>query len=75
MTPATATITEPTTAPATDPTTDDERTIDALLRGAVERDHPRLCFVRLPSSSPANASWSRERKLAAWRAVSAALRT
>ena len=45
------------------------------LRGAVERDHPRLCFVRLPSSSPANASWSRERKLAAWRAVSAALRT
>ena len=45
------------------------------LRGAVERDHPRLCFVRLPSSSPANASWSRERKLVAWRAVSAALRT
>jgi hypothetical protein len=35
------------------------------LRGAIERDHPRLCFVRLPSSSPANASWSRERKLAA----------
>ena len=45
------------------------------LDAAIERDHPRLCFVRLPSSSPANASWSRERKLAAWRAVSAALRT
>jgi TDG/mug DNA glycosylase family protein len=45
------------------------------LGNAVTRDHPRLCFARLPSSSPANASWSRERKLAAWRAVSAALRT
>jgi len=39
------------------------------LRSAVARDHPRLCFARLPSSSPANASWSRERKLAAWRAA------
>jgi G:T/U-mismatch repair DNA glycosylase len=25
--------------------------------------------IRLPSSSPANASWSFERKLAAWRAA------
>ena len=31
MTPATATITEPTTAPATDPTTDDERTIAPVV--------------------------------------------
>ena len=45
------------------------------LGNALARDYPRLCFARLPSSSPANASWSRERKLAAWRAVSAALRT
>lgn len=28
-----------------------------------------LAVVRLPSTSPANASWSFERKLAAWRAV------
>ena len=28
-----------------------------------------LAVYRLPSSSPANASWSFERKLAAWRAV------
>jgi G:T/U-mismatch repair DNA glycosylase len=27
-----------------------------------------LPVVRLPSTSPANASWSFERKLAAWRA-------
>ena len=45
------------------------------LRAAVERCRPRLHFARLPSSSPANASWSRARKLAAWRAVRAALRT
>ena len=45
------------------------------LGNALARDYPRLCFARLPSSSPANASWSRERKLAAWRAVSVALRT
>ena len=43
------------------------------LRAAVQREHPRLCFARLPSSSPANASWSRARKLAAWGAVRAAL--
>jgi len=43
------------------------------LRAAVERCRPRLHFARLPSSSPANASWSRARKLAAWRAVRAAL--
>jgi hypoxanthine-DNA glycosylase len=30
--------------------------------------------VRLPSTSPANASWSRERKLAAWREALAARR-
>ena len=28
-----------------------------------------LAAVRLPSSSPANASWSFARKLAAWRAA------
>ena len=28
-----------------------------------------LPVYRLPSTSPANASWSFERKLAAWRAV------
>ena len=28
-----------------------------------------LPVVRLPSTSPANASWSFERKLAAWRAA------
>jgi G:T/U-mismatch repair DNA glycosylase len=28
-----------------------------------------LPVLRLPSSSPANASWSFERKLAAWRAA------
>jgi G:T/U-mismatch repair DNA glycosylase len=31
-----------------------------------------LQVYRLPSSSPANASWSFERKLAAWREVFAA---
>ena len=31
-----------------------------------------LAVTRLPSTSPANASWSFERKLAAWRAVFAA---
>lgn len=35
-------------------------------RVAVQRCCPRLGFLRLPSSSPANASWSRARKLAAW---------
>jgi G:T/U-mismatch repair DNA glycosylase len=28
-----------------------------------------VAVVRLPSTSPANASWSFERKLAAWREV------
>ena len=28
-----------------------------------------VAFYRLPSTSPANASWSFERKLAAWREV------
>lgn len=28
---------------------------------------PRVRFVRLPSTSPANASWTYDRKLAAWR--------
>ena len=28
-----------------------------------------VCVERLPSTSPANASWSFERKLAAWRAA------
>ncbi|MDX1557183.1 MAG: DNA-deoxyinosine glycosylase, partial [Xanthomonadales bacterium] len=30
-------------------------------------ENVQLHFVRLPSTSPANASWSYERKLAAWR--------
>ena len=42
-------------------------------RAAVERCRPGLRLARLPSSSAANASWSRERKLAAWLAVRAAL--
>jgi double-stranded uracil-DNA glycosylase len=33
------------------------------------REFPRLEVLRLPSTSPAAASWSRERKLAAWRAT------
>lgn len=32
-------------------------------------DAPALEFTRLPSTSPANASFSFERKLAAWRAI------
>ena len=32
-------------------------------------DRRRVAFYRLPSTSPANASWSFERKLAAWREV------
>lgn len=32
-------------------------------------DRPSLSYARLPSSSPANASWSFERKLAAWRDI------
>ena len=32
-------------------------------------DQRRVAFYRLPSTSPANASWSFERKLAAWREV------
>lgn len=35
---------------------------------------PRLASVRLPSTSPANASWSFERKLAAWADLMAAHR-
>lgn len=38
----------------------------------VERS-PALEYRRLPSSSPANASWSYARKLEAWRAVARAL--
>jgi hypoxanthine-DNA glycosylase len=33
------------------------------------REFPRLEVLRLPSTSAAAASWSRERKLAAWRAA------
>lgn len=43
------------------------------LLGRVARESPALCYQRLPSTSPANASWSRERKLRAWRAVIEAL--
>jgi G:T/U-mismatch repair DNA glycosylase len=32
-----------------------------------------VSVMRLPSTSPANASWSFERKLAAWRAAFEAL--
>ena len=42
-------------------------------RAAVTRIRPDLILLRLPSSSPANAGWSRPRKLAAWRAISDAL--
>jgi hypoxanthine-DNA glycosylase len=38
-----------------------------LVRSSLGVDHFPL--VKLPSTSPANASWSFERKLAAWRAV------
>lgn len=38
-----------------------------LVRSSLGAEHFPL--VKLPSTSPANASWSFERKLAAWRAV------
>lgn len=41
-----------------------------LVRASLER--PEVEVLRLPSTSPANASWSLARKLAAWRAVVAA---
>lgn len=37
--------------------------------GLVKLDGQGLAVYKLPSSSPANASWSFERKLAAWRTV------
>jgi hypoxanthine-DNA glycosylase len=43
------------------------------LLASVARESPALCYQRLPSTSPANASWSRERKLRAWHAVIEAL--
>ncbi|MCZ8252224.1 MAG: DNA-deoxyinosine glycosylase [Hylemonella sp.] len=39
------------------------------VRAALEAGH--LPLVKLPSTSPANASWSFERKLAAWREAAA----
>ena len=36
---------------------------------AAKCPEPAIVFYKLPSSSPANASWSFERKLAAWREV------
>lgn len=44
-----------------------------LLRVRVDATRPGLCYQRLPSSSPANASWTRARKLAAWQAIGVAL--
>ena len=44
-----------------------------ILRVHVDAARPGLCYQRLPSSSPANASWTRARKLAAWRAIGIAL--
>jgi hypoxanthine-DNA glycosylase len=35
-------------------------------RKRIESARPELAFHRLPSSSPANASWSRARKIEAW---------
>lgn len=46
---------------------------ETLFRRHVRTLPRKLVMTRLPSSSPANASWSRERKLAAWRAVVRAL--
>jgi len=43
------------------------------LGAAVRHQRPELVLHRLPSSSPANASWSRGRKLAAWRAIRVSL--
>ena len=44
-----------------------------LFRRHVPQLPRTLSLTRLPSSSAANASWSRARKLAAWRAVAYAL--
>ena len=41
----------------------------ARVREALSRDGAAVPVHRLPSTSPANASWSFERKLQAWRAV------
>ncbi|MBP8925721.1 MAG: DNA-deoxyinosine glycosylase [Pseudomonadales bacterium] len=43
------------------------------LRARIDVIRPGLCCHRLPSSSPANASWTRARKLAAWQAIAVAL--
>jgi hypoxanthine-DNA glycosylase len=43
------------------------------LRARIDAMYPGLVYHRLPSSSPANASWTRERKLAAWQAIGVAL--
>lgn len=42
---------------------------DERTAGAHGRDAPEMASHRLPSSSPANASWSFERKCAAWAEV------
>lgn len=43
-------------------------TADTLFR----RHFPGLCAVKLPSTSPANAAWSREKLTEAWRDVALA---
>jgi hypoxanthine-DNA glycosylase len=44
-------------------------TVDSLLNTAAPPQGGKVHIYRLPSSSPANASWSFERKLAVWRDV------
>lgn len=49
------------------------RSVRAALASPVARAAPRVPdVVRLPSSSPANASWSLQRKIDAWREVAMA---
>ena len=43
------------------------------LQARIDGIRPGLRCHRLPSSSPANASWTRARKLAAWQVIAAAL--
>lgn len=47
-----------------------EELFEMLVRSRLAPASP-LHFERLPSTSPANATWSRERKLAAWEVVRA----
>jgi double-stranded uracil-DNA glycosylase len=42
------------------------KTVDTMIN-TLPASAPTVAILKLPSSSPANASWSFERKLAAWR--------